>query len=165
MKIHGIEKVSKMLAEFDFGDVEWRIEIEVSFSPLFVWSDIDPFSFEIKSNDKNLNPKIWNRKSWTKWIKSQAKSIGEHFCDGGKRFSIDELYIEHKMKDEIIRCLLFWSVDENCFTSIRVFDDDGISQGFTYITLYDVDVKSSDDVIKIVCACTEFSEDDFVRVE
>ena len=69
------------------------------------------------------------------------------------------------MKDEIIRCLLFWSVDENCFTSIRVFDDDGISQGFTYITLYDVDVKSSDDVIKIVCACTEFSEDDFVRVE
>ena len=58
MKIHGIEKVSKMLAEFDFGDVEWRIEIEVSFSPLFVWSDIDPFSFEIKSNDKNLNPKF-----------------------------------------------------------------------------------------------------------
>lgn len=171
MKIHGIEKVSKMLAEFDFSGIKGKVD--VVFSPTVRDEDWSQESLRVNLyDDCDSSPENWDNQSWVKQIKdhvAQLKKCG--YFNRIKDFSIDGVNISYSAATstdynwEGIVCEAVWDADEKCWTiAIAYAASRGADISNARITLREFDIQSSDDIMNIVCQLTDIEPHDFCVV-
>lgn len=171
MDILNIKETSEMLSEFEFAGVDGEICIEFDFRTDDFW-DHDDIRIKLY-DDLSLNPEIWNEELWTKWIKDKIVAFRNSY-----KYDVHEEGIEIRSVYIVYPaamstgynprgtlCEAVWDASEKCWTGAYAY---AASRDFnisgTHITLREFDIKSSDDIMNIVCQLTDIESHDFCVV-